>query len=60
MSSVPVEINPLLFQELDGIRGVGVACNVEIPEIELPDEGVFGAECGEVAVGVGEGETELD
>lgn len=39
---------------------MGVACNVEISKIELPDEGVFGAKCGEVAVGVGESETELD
>lgn len=57
---VPLEVDPLAFQEVDGIGSVGVTRQVEIPEVELPNEGVGGTESGEVAVGVGEGEADLD
>ena len=39
---------------------MGVTSDVEVLEVELPDEGVVGAEFGEVAVVVGEGEADLD
>ncbi|KAF7823204.1 5'-3' exoribonuclease 3-like [Senna tora] len=57
---VPPEVDPLLPEQRDGVGRVGVTLHVEIPEIELPDESVTRSEVGEVAVGVGEGETELD
>lgn len=50
MNSVAFEINALSFQEMDGIGRVKVTSDVEIPKIELPNEGLVGAE----------GETELD
>ncbi|WCJ41883.1 hypothetical protein M5689_022722 [Euphorbia peplus] len=54
------EVNPLLGQEGDGIRGISVFREVKVLEVELPDEAVGGAEVGEVTVGVGEGEADLD
>ena len=40
---------------------MGVAIDVEVAEVELPDELTpVGAEIGEVAVGVGESEADLD
>lgn len=60
MSSVAFEVDALAFQEVDGIRRVEVTGNVEIPEIKLPNEPFVGTESRKVAVGVGEGETDLD
>eukprot|EP00268_Persea_americana_P029904 TRINITY_DN288_c2_g2_i1.p2 TRINITY_DN288_c2_g2~~TRINITY_DN288_c2_g2_i1.p2 ORF type:complete len:149 (+),score=17.55 TRINITY_DN288_c2_g2_i1:506-952(+) len=54
------EVDPALAEELDGVIGVDVAAHIEFPEIELPDAEPVGAAGGEVAVLVGEGETELD
>ena len=42
---------------------MGVAIDVEVAEVELPDESApadSAAEIGEVSVGVGESETDLD
>ncbi|CAK9314282.1 unnamed protein product [Citrullus colocynthis] len=52
LNSVAFEINALSFQEIDGIGSVKVRSDVEIPKIELPNEGLVGGKCGEVDVGV--------
>lgn len=40
---------------------MGITRHVEVAEVELPDEGgLGGSEAREVAVGVGEGEADLD
>jgi len=39
---------------------MGVTRHVEVSEVELPDEGVGGAECGKVPHLIGESETDLD
>lgn len=58
---IPIEVDALAAEELHRVVRVGVTRHVEIAEIELPDEGGFGgSEAGEVAVGVGEGEADLD
>lgn len=59
---VPLEINPALPQELDGVVGEDVLVNVEFAKVELPDAARAGfvAARGKVAVLVGESEAQLD
>jgi len=58
--TVAVEIDALATEEVDGVGGVGVTGDVEVGEVELPDEAVMGTEIGEVTKGVGKGEADLD
>lgn len=58
--SIPLEVNPLTPEQVNGVGGVSITRYVEIPEIEFPDESVCGAQIREVAVGVGESETHLN
>lgn len=39
---------------------MGVTRYVEVSEVELPDKGVGGAECGKVSHLIGESKTDLD
>lgn len=39
---------------------MGVTRDVEVSEVELPDEAVGGAECGKVSHLIGESKTDLD
>lgn len=57
---VPLKVDPLCPEQLDRVRSVGVTRDVEIGEIELPDEPILRSQIGEASVGVGEGETDLD
>ena len=57
---VPLEVDPLPSQQIDGVGSVGITRHVEVAEVELPDEPVFTSEVGKVPVGVGEGQTHLD
>ncbi|KAH1240445.1 hypothetical protein GmHk_07G018303 [Glycine max] len=55
-----LEIDALAMQQLNIVMGVGVTCDVEISEVEFPDEGVGGAEGGKISRIVGKGEADLD
>ena len=59
-----MEIDAALAEELDGVVGEDVLVDVELAEVELPDArgggGGGGAARGEVALLVGEGESQLD
>lgn len=59
--AVPVEVDAVVAEEVDGVGSVGVTRDVEVGEIKLPDAAVaVGVRVGELAVGVGEGEAELN
>lgn len=60
MLSVFLEVNTLTSEQLYGVGGVSVARDVEITEIEFPDETVGRAQMRKIAMGVGESEADLD
>ena len=58
----PVEVDATGAEQVDGVRRVEVASDIEFAEVELPHvpDPAAGADGGEVAEGVEEGEAELD
>lgn len=56
-----LEVHPGFLEEFYGMGGEGVAADVELPEVELPDDGAAGVGGGgEAARSVEEGEAELE
>ena len=58
--TILLKINALATQQLDRVVGVSVTRDVEISEVEFPDEGVGGAEGGKVSGVVGKGKADLN